>query len=82
MARGVPVLTSNISAMPEVSGDAALLVDPTDVNAIADGLQRLSSDSALRDTLIRRGLARTKEFTWEKSVESTWRVYQELMANS
>jgi glycosyltransferase involved in cell wall biosynthesis len=82
MARGLPVLTSNISAMPEVSGDAALLVDPTDVNAIADGLQRLSSDSALRDTLIRRGLARTKEFTWEKSVESTWRVYQELMANS
>jgi glycosyltransferase involved in cell wall biosynthesis len=82
MARGVPVLTSNISAMPEVSGDAALLVDPTDVNAIADGLRRLSSDSELRDTLIRRGLARSKEFTWEKSVESTWRVYQELMANS
>jgi len=82
MARGVPVLTSNISAMPEVAGDAALLVDPTDMNAIADGLRRLSSDSALRDTLIRRGLARSKEFTWEKSVESTWRVYQELMANS
>jgi glycosyltransferase involved in cell wall biosynthesis len=82
MARGVPVLTSNISAMPEVAGDAALLVDPTDVNAIADGLRRLSSDSALRDTLILRGLARTREFTWEKSVESTWQVYQELMANS
>jgi glycosyltransferase involved in cell wall biosynthesis len=81
MARGVPVLTSNISAMPEVSGDAALLVDPTDVNAIADGLRRLSSDSELRDTLMRRGLVRAKEFTWEKSVESTWRVYQELMAN-
>jgi glycosyltransferase involved in cell wall biosynthesis len=82
MARSVPVLTSNISAMPEVAGDAALLVDPTDVNAIADGLRRLSSDSALRDTLILRGLARTREFTWEKSVESTWQVYQELMANS
>jgi glycosyltransferase involved in cell wall biosynthesis len=82
MARGVPVLTSNISAMPEVSGDAALLVDPTDVNAIADGLRRLSTDSELRDTLIVRGLARAKEFTWGKSVESTWRVYQELMANS
>ena len=82
MARGVPVLTSNISAMPEVSGDAALLVDPADVNAIADGLRRLSSDSELRDTLIRRGLARAKEFTWEKSVESTWQIYQELMANS
>jgi glycosyltransferase involved in cell wall biosynthesis len=82
MARGVPVLTSNISAMPDVSGDAALLVDPTDVNAIADGLRRLSTDSELRDTLIVRGLARAKEFTWGKSVESTWRVYQELMANS
>jgi len=80
MARGVPVLTSNVSAMPEVARDAALLVDPTDVHSIADGLCRLATNSDLRDTLIRAGIARAKEFTWEKSVEATWRVYQELLS--
>ena len=79
MARGVPVLTSNRSAMPEVAGDAALLVDPTDVHSIADGLVRLATNADLRDTLIRAGIARAKEFTWEKSVEATWKVYQELL---
>jgi glycosyltransferase involved in cell wall biosynthesis len=86
MARGVPVLTSNVSAMPEVvqsaAGDAALLVDPTDVQSIADGLCRLATNAELRDTLIRAGLTRAKEFTWEKSVDATWHVYQELIANS
>jgi len=79
MARGIPVLTSNVSAMPEVAGEAALLVDPTDVDAIADGLRRLTTDSTLRDTFIHAGIARAKEFTWEKSVEATWQVYGELM---
>jgi glycosyltransferase involved in cell wall biosynthesis len=80
MARGVPVLTSNVSAMPEVAGDAALLVDPTDVQSIADGLCRLATNADLRDTLIRAGIARAKNFTWEKSVEATWNVYQELLS--
>jgi glycosyltransferase involved in cell wall biosynthesis len=82
MARGVAVLTSNSSAMPEVAGAAALLVDPTDVQSIADGLCRLATNSDLRDTLIRAGIARAKEFTWEKSVDATWKVYEELMAKS
>jgi glycosyltransferase involved in cell wall biosynthesis len=81
MARGVPVLTSNVSAMPEVAGDAALLVDPTDVQSITDGLCRLSTNSDLRETLIGAGLERAKEFTWEKSVDATWKVYEELMAS-
>ncbi|HEX5227588.1 MAG TPA: glycosyltransferase family 1 protein, partial [Bryobacteraceae bacterium] len=80
MARGVPVLTSNVSAMPEVAGDAALLVDPTDVKSIAGGLNRLTSDSGLRDRLAKAGFARAREFTWEKSVDATWKVYQELIA--
>lgn len=79
MARGVPVLTSNVSALPEVAGDAALLVDPTDVQSIANGFCRLTSDSALREKLIRAGAIRAREFSWEKSVESTWDVYQELI---
>jgi glycosyltransferase involved in cell wall biosynthesis len=79
MARGVPVLSSNVSAMPEVAGDAGLLVDPRDVASIADGLRRLTADSALRDTLVRAGIARAKDFTWETAVEATGKVYQEML---
>jgi O-antigen biosynthesis alpha-1,2-mannosyltransferase len=79
MARGVPVLTSNISAMPEVAGEAALLVDPNDAPAIADGLQRLIRDSALRERLVKAGTERAGEFSWEKAVKATWRVYEELL---
>jgi len=79
MARGVPVLTSNVSAMPEVAGEAALLVDPSDVESIADGLRRLAESQALRDSYASAGIARASEFSWEKSVEATWTVYQELL---
>lgn len=80
MARGVPVLTSNRSALPEVADDAALLVDPQDTDAIAAGLQRLADDDALRSELVRRGLRRSSFFTWEKAAGATWNVYQELLA--
>jgi len=82
MAHGVPILTSNASALPEVSGDSALLVDPTDVTSIAGGLRTLIEDQVLREQLSQKGLARCREFTWEKAVEKTWRVYQELLAGS
>jgi glycosyltransferase involved in cell wall biosynthesis len=65
--------------MPEVAGDAALLVDPHDIVSIAEGLRRLSADSDLRKQLVGRGLARAREFTWEKAVEATWKVYEELL---
>ncbi len=80
MASGVPVLTSNSSALLEVSGDAALLVDPNDVAEIAVGLRRLTDDQTLRDELIRKGLERSKEFKWENAVEQTWNVYGELLS--
>ena len=79
MARGLPVLTSNVSALPEVAGDAAWLVDPGDTTAIAEGLRRLTEDQALRHHLAQRGLARSAGFTWERTVEETWKVYQELL---
>jgi glycosyltransferase involved in cell wall biosynthesis len=75
MSHGVPVLTSNCSAMPEVAGDAALLVDPLN---IGDALLRLAEDHSLRDDLKRRGLERIKQFTWDSAVEKTWAVYGEL----
>jgi glycosyltransferase involved in cell wall biosynthesis len=82
MARGVPVLTSNVSAMPEVAGDAGFLVDPHDVVSIAEGLRRLTTDTALREQLTRAGLARSRQFSWEKSVGATWNVYLELLGRA
>ena len=78
MAHGVPVVSSSVSAMPEVAGDAALLVDPRDVEALADAFLRIANDDALRDDLIRRGLERARSFTWESAVERTWAVYHEI----
>ena len=67
MACGAPVLTSNVSSLPEIVGDAALPVDPHSVEAISDGLLRLLSDSALRQSLVGRGKQRAQNFSWEKA---------------
>jgi glycosyltransferase involved in cell wall biosynthesis len=75
MAHGVPVITSNCSAMPEVAGDAALLVDPKN---IGDALFRLANDAFLRQDLTRRGLERIKQLTWDAAITKTWAVYDEL----
>jgi glycosyltransferase involved in cell wall biosynthesis len=79
MAWGVPVLTSNCSALPEVSGDAALLVDPLDVNAIAAGLVELARNKDLRDGLRKRGRSRALTFSWEAAASKTWSAYLELL---
>ena len=79
MANGVPVLTSNRSALPEVAGDAALLVDPEDGESIADGLCRLAGDEELRQELREKGYRRASQFTWETAVVKTWQVYRELL---
>jgi glycosyltransferase involved in cell wall biosynthesis len=77
MVRGVPVLTSKTSALAEISGDAAFLVDPANVDSITGGLQSLIDDDELRVTLIQKGLAHSAGFTWEKAVEQTWATYRE-----
>ena len=82
MAHGVPVITSRCSAMPEVAGDAALLVDPLDVDELADALSRLAADPALREDLIALGRARALQFTWGSAVAKTWAVYEKVMAAS
>ena len=80
MACGTPVVTSNVSSMPEVVGDAAVLVDPYEVDSIADGMQRVLSDSTLSAELRTKGIARAKEFSWERSVARTRELYQEVAA--
>ncbi len=78
MAHGVPVLTSRTSGLPEVAGEAALLVDPTRTEAIADGLRTLC-DPDLRERLSQQGLARAKQFSWERTAELTEAVYREIL---
>jgi len=76
MARGVPVACSNTSSLPEVAGEAALLFDPHNEAAIAEALRRLLDDSALREQLRARGLARVAEFTWDRTARLTLESYR------
>jgi glycosyltransferase involved in cell wall biosynthesis len=75
MASGTPVVTSNVSSLPEVAGNAALLVDPLDPEAIADGIQRVLTDERLRQQLHERGIARARQFSWETSVRRVREIY-------
>lgn len=77
---GVPVLTSNNSALPEVAGDGAILVDPTDVDAIAAAMLRLSTDEALRQELIAAGRRNVQRFSWAKAAAETLAVLKEAAA--
>jgi len=79
MAAGTPVVTSNRSALPEVAGDAAILVDPEDIDALGQALRNLTGKCDLRDELSRRGKERARRFTWEKAVVETWNLYRELL---
>lgn len=79
MANGVPVVTSNVSSMPEVGGEAALYVDPHDPADIAHKVRQAVEDQALRATLIPKGLARVIEFTWRRTAEATLAVYDEVL---
>jgi glycosyltransferase involved in cell wall biosynthesis len=80
MACGVPVVTSNLSCLPEVAGGAALLVDPYSIDEIADGMRRLVSDQALREDLRRKGLARAAQMSWRKTAERTLDAYRAVAA--
>jgi len=78
MASGTPVVTSNVSSMPEVTGDAAVLVDPYSVESIVEGIARVLKDPALSADLRRKGIARAREFSWDRSVQRTRQLYQEV----
>jgi glycosyltransferase involved in cell wall biosynthesis len=78
MASGTPVITSNVSSLPEVVGDAALMIDPYEPGAIADAMRQVLTDPALRAELQRRGFARAREFSWERSVDRVREIYAEV----
>lgn len=79
MACGTPVITSNLSSLPEVAGDAAILIDPYNVEEIADAMQAIANDSGLRAKLSALGLARASLFSWEKTGKATVEVLQRFM---
>jgi glycosyltransferase involved in cell wall biosynthesis len=79
MASGVPVLTSSTSALQEIAGGYALLVDPMDVDAIARGIIVLATDPARRSELIELGKRRARDFSWDRAAEQTLKLYAEAL---
>lgn len=79
LACGTPVVTSNVSSLPEVAGDAALLVSPHDVEALSQALYRTLTDRELRVTLRRRGLIQARRFTWQQTASIVAGVYRQLL---
>ena len=78
MACGTPVVTSNVSSLPEVTGDAAMLVNPGNVFDIARGIREVLTDEPLRAELIRRGRAQAARFSWERSARQVLQIYQDV----
>lgn len=82
MLCGTPVIVSNITSLPEVVGEAGCLVDPHDVNSIADGIVSVVSNPALRHEMRQKGLARSSQFRWDDVAERTVQVYRQVMTLS
>jgi glycosyltransferase involved in cell wall biosynthesis len=80
MAYGIPAVASKTTSLPEVGGDAALYADPRDPKDIAQHVRRAAEDVGLREHLVRRGLARVREFNWRRTAEQTCGVYEEVLA--
>lgn len=79
MACGTPVVTSNTSSLPEVAGDAALLVDPLNLDEIIDAIQRILDHSDLRQSLVTRGYAQARGFTWDESARQLYNLYSKIL---
>lgn len=78
MACGCPVVTSNISSLPEVVGDAGIMINPYDADNLAEMMRQVLIDNELRNNMIRKGLERSKKFSWEKTAEQTQEVYNKV----
>jgi len=76
MACGTPVITSNTTSLPEVVGDAGIMIDPHDVDLIADMMYKVLTDSELSEELSKKGIERSKRFNWDNAAKETLRVYE------
>ncbi len=81
MACGTPVVTSNVTSLPEVVADSAITIDPQDIDAFVNAMYDVLTDEKLRETMIIKGLKRAQLFNWEKSAEKMRRVYEQLNSN-
>lgn len=81
MACGTPVITSKTTSLPEVAGDAAVLVNPEDAEELGDAIMRVLDDDSLQSQLRARGIARAKQFTWQRAAEQTLGVYRQCVRN-
>lgn len=79
MSCGTPVITSNLSSMPEVGGEAAVYVDPLDTDDIRNNLKNVMKDRKLRDELIKKGFEQARKFSWKKTANETAQVYRRLV---
>lgn len=78
MACGTPVVASNRMSVPEIAGDAAVIVDPDNIEEMAEAIYRVITDENLREKLIRKGYERVREFSWEKTARETIKVFEEV----
>lgn len=81
MACGIPVVTTNVSSMPEITGDAGVLVDPYDVDSMADAIRRVVVDREIHAELECKGLERARMFSWERTAKETVAVYERIAAH-
>jgi glycosyltransferase involved in cell wall biosynthesis len=79
MACGTPVITSTSSSLPEVAGGAAVLADPTSVDSIAHAICMVANDASLRADLRDKGIARARQFSWERAAKETLAIYHQLL---
>jgi glycosyltransferase involved in cell wall biosynthesis len=80
MACGVPIITSNTSSLPEVVGNAGIMVDPNDIESLSDEMYRVLKDKELKHQMSRDGLKRSKMFTWEKMANEVLETYNEILS--
>jgi glycosyltransferase involved in cell wall biosynthesis len=80
MACGVPIITSNTSSLPEVVGNAGIMIDPCDIESLSDKMYRVLKDKKLKHQMSRDGLKRSKMFTWEKTVNDVIEVYNQIFS--
>jgi glycosyltransferase involved in cell wall biosynthesis len=82
MACGVPVITTKIASLPEIVGDAGILIPSNNIEELFNAMSRVLEDQALREKLTSDGQLRAKKFSWERTAQLTWQVYQQVMKSS
>lgn len=82
MACGVPIVVAKTSSLPEIAGQAALWVDPYNTESITDGIKEVLKNKAIRDELIKKGFSQVKKFSWQKTMEKTVMVYENVFPGS